>query len=203
MNKHFSAAKLTQMALLTALLCISAYIVIPLGFTPITLTLQTLIINLIALLLTPSEAFFTVLIYILLGLIGLPVFSGGMGGAGKLFGPTGGYIFAFLLSAPAMSFVKTRMLSIFKKILKSNNSKTIRIISYSVTAIVVGMVIVYFIGTAYMKFTMDKTWLETLTIAVIPFMPLDILKCIAASLIAVLLEKVLKNTNNTSVVSPQ
>ena len=68
------------MALLTALICVSAYIVIPLPFTPASLTAQTLVVNLIALLLTPRQAAFTMVVYILLGLTGLPVFSGGMGG---------------------------------------------------------------------------------------------------------------------------
>ena len=75
MNRSFRTAELTQMALLTALLCISAYIVIPLPFTPVSLTAQTLMVNLIALLLTPQQAAFTIGAYILLGLAGLPVFS--------------------------------------------------------------------------------------------------------------------------------
>ena len=56
MNRSFRTAELTQMALLTALLCISAYIVIPLPFTPVSLTAQTLMVNLIALPAAASEA---------------------------------------------------------------------------------------------------------------------------------------------------
>ena len=71
MNQKFNTVELTKMALLTALICVSAYIVIPLPFTPASLTAQTLVVNLIALLLTPRQAAFTMVVYILLGLTGL------------------------------------------------------------------------------------------------------------------------------------
>ena len=93
-KSRFNTLELTKMGLLTALICVSAYIVIPLPFSPASLTAQTLVVNLIALLLTPRQAAFTIIVYIFLGLTGLPVFSGGVGGPGKLFGPTGGYIMA-------------------------------------------------------------------------------------------------------------
>ena len=86
-KQNFSTLELTKMALLTALICVSAYIVIPLPFSPASLTAQTLVVNLIALLLTPRQAAFTIVVYMLLGLSGLPVFSGGVGGPGKLFWP--------------------------------------------------------------------------------------------------------------------
>ena len=89
-KSRFNTLELTKMGLLTALICVSAYIVIPLPFSPASLTAQTLVVNLIALLLTPRQAAFTIIVYIFLGLTGLPVFSGGVGGPGKLFGPTGG-----------------------------------------------------------------------------------------------------------------
>ena len=96
-KSRFNTLELTKMGLLTALICVSAYIVIPLPFSPASLTAQTLVVNLIALLLPPRQAAFTIIVYIFLGLTGLPVFSGGVGGPGKLFGPTGGYIMACLL----------------------------------------------------------------------------------------------------------
>ena len=68
MNQKLNTMELTKMALLTALICVSAYIVIPLPFTPASLTAQTLVVNLIALLLTPRQAAFTMVVYILLGL---------------------------------------------------------------------------------------------------------------------------------------
>mgnify|MGYP000947561377 CR=1 FL=1 len=69
-KQNFSTLELTKMALLTALICVSAYIVIPLPFSPASLTAQTLVVNLIALLLTPRQAAFTIVVYMLLGLSG-------------------------------------------------------------------------------------------------------------------------------------
>ena len=160
MNQKLNTMELTKMALLTALICVSAYIVIPLPFTPASLTAQTLVVNLIALLLTPRQAAFTMVVYILLGLTGLPVFSGAMGGPGKLFGPTGGYI---------MSWLKGKHYS-FKR--------------YCLVTILVGMPVIYLVGSAYMKFITGMDWAATFTAAVIPFIPLDIFKCFAAALIA-------------------
>ena len=105
-KSRFNTLELTKMGLLTALICVSAYIVIPLPFSPASLTAQTLVVNLIALLLTPRQAAFTIIVYIFLGLTGLPVFSGGVGGPGKLFGPTGGYIMAWLIAVVLMSRLK-------------------------------------------------------------------------------------------------
>ena len=152
MNQKFNTVELTKMALLTALICVSAYIVIPLPFTPASLT-----------------AAFTMVVYILLGLTGLPVFSGGMGGPGKLFGPTGGYIMSWIPAVMLMSWLKGKYYS-FKR--------------YCLVTILVGMPVIYLIGSAYMKFITGMDWAATFTAAVIPFIPLDIFKCFAAALIA-------------------
>ena len=178
--KKLSMRALTKMSLLAALLCASAYISIPLGFTPALLTIQTLIINIIAILLTPYESFLTVFIYILIGAVGIPVFSGGQGGLGKLLGPTGGYILAFLIAAPLMSFTKKYVSAFFAKFMKPAISDTV---GYAVNAILVGMVIIYAVGSLYMKLMLDRTWGEVFVMAVVPFIPLDIVKCIAASII--------------------
>ena len=187
----FGTREITKMALLAALLFVSAYITIPLGFTPASLTLQTMIVNLIAILLTPMESFITLLVYILIGAVGVPIFSGGQGGLGKLFGPTGGYI--FLAAAPAMSFTKKYFIAAAEKVVK--NTSAARIAACTVNAILVGMVIVYLIGTVYMKFTLNRGWLDVLLMAVIPFIPLDIAKCILASVIGVPLKKALDKLN--------
>lgn len=169
MRPRFSTQNLTKMALLTTMICISAYIIIPLPFTPITLTAQTLIVNLIALLLSPGQAVFSISVYLLLGLIGLPVFSGGMGGPAKLFGPTGGYLLAYLFAVALMSWLKGR---------------SYHFIRYSAVTILVGMPVIYFFGSLYMKWLTGMDWMGVLTAAVFPFIPLDLFKCLAAAMIA-------------------
>lgn len=165
----FSTIELTKMALLTALICVSSYIIIPFPFSPAGLTAQTLVVNLTALLLTPGQAALTITAYILLGLAGLPVYAGGAGGPGSLFGPTGGYIMSWPLAAALISRLKGRRYS-FKR--------------YCMASILGGMSVIYLLGSAYMKLVTGMNWESTLTAAVIPFIPLDLLKCVAAALIA-------------------
>ena len=94
------ARRLTKMALLTALLCISAYISFPLPFSPAMVTALTLVATLTGLLLQPKDALIVFIVYILLGAVGLPVFVGGTAGLGKLLGPTGGFIFSWPVAFP-------------------------------------------------------------------------------------------------------
>ncbi len=180
-TKKISIPRLTRAALLTALLAVSAYITIPIG--PVSLTLQTLMINMAAILLTPAESFASVLVYILLGAIGLPVFAGGKGGFGVLFGPTGGYILAFLISAPLMSYTKKFFINAAAKFISSKHAA--QVTGCIINAVLIGMITIYLLGTVYMKLLLGKTWLQTLSAAVFPFIPLDLAKCAAASVIAV------------------
>ena len=184
------AKELTTMALLAVLLSASAYIAIPLGFTPTPLTLQTMIVNLIAILLTPQQSFLTVLVYVLVGFAGLPVFSGGVGGPAKLFGPTGGYILAFLVAAPLMSFVKPLFLRGTRKLIKAERPAVLT--AFFADGVLIGMTTVYLLGSIYMKFLLGKSWSAVFAAAVLPFLPLDIIKCIVAPLIAVPVAKALK-----------
>ena len=89
---------MTRIALCTAILCVSSYLVIPLPFTPIVFSMQTVMVNLIGLILKPKSAALTILMYLCMGMIGLPVFSGGSAGIGKLIGPTGGFYFGFFFA---------------------------------------------------------------------------------------------------------
>lgn len=169
---------LTVMALFAALLCVSSYISIPLPFSAVSLTLQTLIINMIAILLPPKKAGLTVLVWMLLGLAGLPVFSGGMGGLAKLFGPTGGYIFGYLAAAILLSLLKGK---------KGNIARELVVI------IAVGMPLIYLIGTPWMMAVTGIGWKAALLTGVVPFLPGDVAKCVGAVLICRPLKKALWN----------
>lgn len=160
---------LTKMTLLIALLCISSYIVIPLPFSLASITAQTIIINLLAFLLKPKEAFTVVGIYLLLGLIGIPVFSGGTAGPGRLFGPTGGYLFGYLIAATIMSYIKGQAFNMKKCLILS---------------IFIGMPIIYILGASYMAIVTKISFKTAVITSVIPFIPLDIFKCFIATILA-------------------
>ena len=73
-------AEMTKMALMVAMNCVSAYIIIPLPFSLSPLALQTMIVNLTGYVLNAKQAFMTMLVYLLVGLAGVPVFTGGSAG---------------------------------------------------------------------------------------------------------------------------
>ena len=89
-EKFFSMRNTARMGLCIALICVSAYLAIPVPFMA-PLTMQTFVLCLTALILTPRQTAVVVIGYILLGAIGLPVFGGGVGGLGIIFGPRGGF----------------------------------------------------------------------------------------------------------------
>jgi len=89
-------------------MALSAQIAIPLPFTPVPVTGQTLAVLLTGAVLGPRLGFAAVLLYLAEGAMGLPVFSGGRGGAAMFFGPTGGYLMAFPLAAWLTGLLSTR-----------------------------------------------------------------------------------------------
>lgn len=103
MQRKITTLQLVQMAVFLALLCVSSLLVFPLPGTPVVLSLHTVFVVLIGLLLPTSHGIYTMSVYLLMGLIGLPVLAGGASGPGKLFGPTGGFYFGFFLAVILIS----------------------------------------------------------------------------------------------------
>ena len=90
------AAGIAAFALLTA---IGAFVRVPLPFTPVPITLQTFFVLTAGIYLGGRDAAVSQALYLGLGAAGLPVFAGGSGGLGHLFGPTGGFLLAFPIAA--------------------------------------------------------------------------------------------------------
>ena len=93
-------------ALTIALLGVSAWVSIPIG--PVMLTLQMFAVMFAIMVLTPKQCMASIAGYLALGAIGLPMFSGMRGGIGMLMGPTGGYLWGFLLAAAVALLVRDR-----------------------------------------------------------------------------------------------
>ena len=105
-KSKFSTYSIVMMALFAAILCVSAYISIPLP-NGTHITLLNFVITLIALVFPLAESFFIGLIWMLLGLVGVPVFVGGQAGPGYLFGTYGGFSFAFIFRINPMYYIVT------------------------------------------------------------------------------------------------
>lgn len=162
-------AEMTKMALMVAMNCVSAYIIIPLPFSLSPLALQTLIVNLTGYVLNAKQAFMTMLVYLLVGLAGVPVFTGGSAGPGKLFGPTGGYIIGFLFTAVFLAYFRGEKYN-FKR--------------YALLGCVIGIPLIYVFGVVQLKLITSMPWDKAILTGALPFIPLDIVKCLAAAVIA-------------------
>ena len=104
-KKKLSTPQITKIALMVAFVSAASYLRIPLPFSEAAITGQTLAVNLVALTLSPLEAFITLLCYWLLGLVGAPVY-GGASGPGKMFGPAGGYFIGFIVAVVLIAWLR-------------------------------------------------------------------------------------------------
>ena len=130
-------------ALFAALTGVVAWFKIPLPFTPVPITLQTLLVLMSGAMLGAYYGALAMIIYLILGAIGLPVFAGGSSGVGALLGPSGGY----LLSYPIAAFVIGKMLE------KKKLSKFLKFISFALIIILVVLALLPLI-VIYLKNTL-------------------------------------------------
>lgn len=167
---------MVKMALLMAMNCVSAYIIIPVPFSLSPVSLQPMLVMLLAFMLKPKQVFFTMSAYLLMGLAGVPVFTGGASGPGKLFGPTGGYIIGFLFAAVLVSMLKGKY----------------SFVRYALVSILVGVPVIYLLGMGQLMFVTGMGWQEAFLAGVLPFLPMEIVKCLGAAYIAKHLNAALK-----------
>ena len=178
-RKRISVYDLVMIALFAALIAVCAWITIP-GAVPF--TLQTMGVFLAVGLLGGKRGTAAVLVYILLGAVGMPVFSGFSGGVGRLLGTTGGYIIGFLVAALAM----WAMEAIFGK------AKWVLPVS-----MLLGLLLCYAFGTAWflVLYTQTKGAISVasvLSMCVVPFIIPDLLKTALALLLTSRLSKFIK-----------
>ena len=160
-------------SLFSAIIVVCSFITIP---AVVPFTLQTFAVFLCLNILGAKKGIISILIYIFLGVVGLPVFSGFNGGIGALLNVTGGYIIGFVFSA-LIFWVIT---SVFNK----KSRKIIKII-----ASFVGLIGCYIFGTLwyvllYIKNGDSISFISALTICVLPFIIPDILKIVLSVVIS-------------------
>ena len=189
--KNRSILKVSFVALFAAIICACCFIRIPLGVIPI--VLQNILCILCAVLLGGVLGCAPVALFLLAGLIGLPVYSGGTGGLAVWLGPTGGFLPGYFLGALAAGLISGRPEVSEKKL-------TVKLVVRVSLAVVTGVVILYVPGvirfsywaTAAGKVPVEKTALAyTMGACVIPYIPGDILKTVIAVPVALKLRPVL------------
>jgi biotin transport system substrate-specific component len=154
--------QMIRISLFAAMISVSVYLFPPfiVPYVNITFTLQTLLIVLIGFLLKPMEAFLSVFIYLLLGAVGLPVFSGARGGIQMILGPTGGFLMLFPFLACAISLLKSKKKIMWYDLLMS---------------VVLAIPILYLLANIWLSYSLSLNYWRAL-LSLIPFVPFDILK---------------------------
>lgn len=166
--------QLTLVGLMAAVLCILGPWTVHIPISPVPISLGMLGVYFVTTVLGMRLGTASVVIYILLGLIGIPVFTGFTAGPGKLLGPTGGYIIGYIFMALICGLFVDRF------------SKSLPLYFLGM---LLGTAVCYFFGTLWLAHQMQYTFFQALMAGVIPYIPADLVKLIAARAIGWQLRK--------------
>jgi len=172
-KKSFTTFQMALIAVMAAITCILGPLSIPIPVSPVPISLTNLAIYLTVCLLGWKFGTISYLIYLLIGIAGLPVFSGFSSGFAKLLGPTGGYLIGFIPMAIIAGIVIDKF-----------TNRGIQILG-----MIVGTAICYAFGTAWFCFQSGYTVGAALAVCVIPFIPADLCKMVIAMIIGPMVRK--------------
>lgn len=161
---------MSMTAVMTAVTCVLAPLSIPIG--PVPISFNSVAIYLSLYLLGWKRGTVSYIVYVCIGMMGMPVFSGCSGGVGKLFGATGGYIIGFI---PAALLVGLAI-----------DGSGRRVVYFA--AMLVGTAVCYAFGTAWFCVVMGSDIAAALGVCVFPFIPGDLAKILAVLAVGPLLQ---------------
>ena len=171
-DKKMTTYQMAVTAVMAAVLCVLGPLTVPIGAVPI--SLANFVICLSAWLLGPKFGTLSVAIYLVLGLVGIPVFSGYGAGLAKVAGPTGGYLVGYLL----LAFIGGLFIE------KSKGQPVV-----SAVGLILGDAACYVLGTAWFVFQMKCELGHALAVCVYPFLLLDLAKIVVSCVVGALLRK--------------
>ena len=163
---------LAECALAAALLAVTAPLAIPLG--PIPLSLATAVLCLIGMLLSPLCALASVAVYLVLGAIGLPIFSGFGAGVGVLIGPSGGFLLGYPLCVLSVS--------IASRLARDRGRRGT--VLWRLFGALFGLALLYALGVLWYAEVAGVSFLAALAVSALPFLPFEIPKLALALLLA-------------------
>ncbi len=170
--------RLALIGIMTAILCVLGPLSIPLPFSPVPLSLTNFAVFLAVFLLGWKWGTVSCIVYLLLGIVGVPVFSGFSGGPAKLLGPTGGYLIGFVF------------LAIISGIFIEKFEQKRYIVA---AGMALGMLVDDLFGTVWLAYLMKLSFGQALMMGVVPYLIGDAVKLIIALLLGSALRCRLKN----------
>ena len=171
--KKFSVKDMALCALFAAFCCVCSTITLPIGVVPV--SLATFGIMATTMILGEKRAIISVVLFIVMGLVGLPVFAGMQGGLGVITGPTGGYIYSYILMVPIVGLASKCL------------NKTVSSGMFTMLGCLAAIFVNYLVGTIHFLVwsgIQNVSFLTVLYNCVLPFIVGDILKSILAIIIA-------------------
>jgi biotin transport system substrate-specific component len=169
------ASTITRAALMAAITAVAAQITIPLPFSLVPFTLQVLAVILTGLLLGPRYGALAQAIYVLVGAVGVPVFSGFTGGLGHIFGQTGGYLISYPLAAALAGLAAQTVASAPRR----------QALWAAFLWGCAGLAVIYIFGAAWLAVVAGLSPTEAIATGVLPFVIFDLIKVALAALVAV------------------
>lgn len=167
-NQKIKTKQMVLIALMTAVTCVLGPLSIPLPFSPVPISLTNFAIFLAIFILGMKNGTISFIIYLLLGAVGVPVFSSFRGGLQVLAGPTGGYLIGFIFLALIMGFA-----------LDHFDRKLVP----TIIGMIIGMAVCYAFGTVWLAKLLSLSFKEGLMMGVIPYLPGDAAKIIIAAIV--------------------
>ena len=168
--KNISIKEMVILSFFAGLTGVLSYIKIPLPFTPVPITGQTLGVMLSGIVLGSKLGFISQIIYLLLGIIGLPIFSGGSSGLGIIISHTGGYLWSFPIASYIIGVLVEKKGSFDVKWL-------------FLASIIGGIVVIYFFGLVQFSLILQRSLVESFMLAAAPFLLGDFFKALLAAIL--------------------
>ena len=172
-RRTLKASTITRVALMAAVTAVAAQITIPLS--PVPSTLQVLAVILSGLLLGVRHGALAQVIYVLVGAVGVPVFTGFTGGLGHVLGPTGGYLLSYPIAAAVAGLAAQTVARASRR----------RALWAGFLWGCAGLAVIYALGAAWLSAVAGLSPAEALATGVLPFVIFDLIKVGLAALVAV------------------
>jgi len=178
---------LTKIALMAALQCIISPFAIAFPISPVPMSLATLMLYLSVYILGKKHATISCGLYLLIGLVGLPVFSGFTGGAGKLLGPTGGYLIGYL----ALAYIGGWCVEKWSGGFGNAGASGVGRLNFWLQGLglVSGTAICYLFGTLWLAYQAGMDFVAALGVGVLPFVIGDVVKIVVGVAVGNLIRK--------------